>query len=822
MARPRVPHSLTEGRSLFGIVFLLLLPFLFFWRETLGLRVLGAQDAVFWFVPAYHEVVAQLRSLQFPLWNPLVFSGMPLFASWQAGVLDPLNLLYLLTGVSSRSLTLVQQLSFSLSAISAYAYARSVGVGRRGSIVTGVIYAFSGYPVARTLYPGLLHVTALMPLNLFLVERMYQQHGTNKAWRLASIGALAFAWQIFAAHPQPLVYSTLLVAAYIVFRAFACQLRGSARWHFLAQAALMLVGGAALASVQLLPAYEFAANSVRQDWSFEMFTLHSLHPLSLLVAVVPFLHGGGEGIFHLRFWGPYWHHNEAQIYLGALAISFAIGGAVLARRSQFRPGLFWTASGVAGVILALGKYSGPLAWLLYRVPLISDFRSPNRYWMIVALSVAVLAGYAIEPSHWLSEGNVHVVVLRSAAAILLLVAALAGVISVNPQVISFLASESVVEGFSRGISAELWIPVGTALISLVVILAFVNTKASTRYYLLLGAMLLDYSIYAHFAPTGSAWGIENRLGSAVTRREDGSTGSERYHVVLNPASGEFSPLLFYGAEMSTGYDPLLDARYKRFTGIDEAGRSHLASLLRESDRTLDLLDVREIIVAPRVLGSGGDGSPTSAYANDLASSRWKELGVRIDGELQGYRSFENQNVLPRAWLVSSVRIAHDEDQLKIIRGDGESWDPKRVALISPEDSPLLGSLESNSVSSLEGQSAVIERKQPSHFIVRTQSRQPALLVVSENFNPGWKATVDGSESRVIRANYMLRGVVLSPGEHRVEFRYQPRSLWAGTVISVLTLLVLGVVWVMKRGETTENTQVERIEVRPADPTETED
>ena len=90
-------------------LFLLLLPFAFFWRETLGLRILGDQDAVFWFFPAYHQVVDQLRSLHLPLWNPYVYGGMPLFAAWQAGVLDPLNLIYLAAGVSSRSLTLTQQ-----------------------------------------------------------------------------------------------------------------------------------------------------------------------------------------------------------------------------------------------------------------------------------------------------------------------------------------------------------------------------------------------------------------------------------------------------------------------------------------------------------------------------------------------------------------------------------------------------------------------------------------------------------------------------------------------------------------------------------------
>jgi hypothetical protein len=801
MTRRKVLQSLTEARSRFGIAFLLLLPFIFFWRETLGLRVLGDQDAVFWFFPAYREVVAQLRSFHFPFWNPYVFSGVQLFASWQAGVLDPLNLVYLVLGVSSRTLTMVQQLSFSLAALATYAYARAIGVGRRGSVVAGVIYAFCGYPVARTLYPGLLHVAALFPLSLLMIERTYHQGGTKRGWRVAVIGALVFAWQIFAGHPQPLVYSSLLSLAYVVFRACSGELTVLARWRFVAQTVVIFVAGVFLAAVQLLPAYAFAANSVRQTWSFEMFTLHSLHPLSLLVAVMPFLHGGGEGIYHLEFWGPYWHHNEGQIYLGVLAISLAIGGAVLAWRSRYRIGIFWASAGVVGVILSLGKYSGPAAWLLYRVPLINSFRSPNRYWMIVTLSVAVLAGYALDRSLWHREALVDRVALRSSIVLFVAVALVAGIVSVKPQFLHafFRTGESaIVNGFGDGALAELWVPVATALISLIVIIAFARSAGRARYFVLLGALILDYNLYARFAPTGSQWGIEDRLGSALLQEEIVTGGRARSHLVINPAAGEFSPLLFYGTEMATGYDPLLSARYKRFAGIDESGRSHLPSLLRPSNRTLDLLNVDKIMVAPQVFASSGDGTPTSSYATDLLdTSRWKDRGLRGEN-----RVFENRRVLPRSWLVAAVRIAEDDEQLRLIHGDGEGFDPREVALVAPADASAVESLKEKGIQSGERQVEVVEQR-AGHMTVNTGSSQPEMLVVSENFDPGWKSLVDGEERPILRVNYMLRGVVLPAGSHRVEFSYSPRSVRAGLFISLCTVIVMIGLWAITGRTTTE-------------------
>ncbi|MGH9800466.1 MAG: hypothetical protein ACRD82_08895, partial [Blastocatellia bacterium] len=164
---------------------------------------------------------------------------------------------------------------------------------------------------------------------------------------------------------------------------------------FLLKFSLMFIAAICLAAIQLAPAFEFATKSVRQEWPFELFTLHSLHPASLLVTLFPFLHGSGRVIYSLPYWGTYWHHNEAQIYLGATALSLAAAGTIAAWKFRFSAGKFWSVVAVIGTILALGKYSGFVAKLLLHFPLVSHFRSPNRHWMEVTLAVAVLAGYTV-------------------------------------------------------------------------------------------------------------------------------------------------------------------------------------------------------------------------------------------------------------------------------------------------------------------------------------------------------------------------------------------------------------------------------------------
>ena len=657
--------------NLLAVAFLILLPPVFFWRETLGLLTLGDQDAVFWFFPIYKLVAEQVKAGHLPLWNPYLYGGMPLFAQWQAGVLDPLNWIYLF-GATSRTLTLVQEASFAIALLSTFAYARSLSLSRRAGIFAAVIYGLSGFAVGRTIYPGLLHVFALAPLVLWFVERLYR----TGRWREVGGGALIVAWQVFAAHPQPLAYSSMLAASYALFCAlFRRESRfdarpappdgpteglpagAAARSRFLLQCSLVFVFGAALSAVQLVPAAEFASRSVRRQVSYEFFTLFSLHPLTLLTTLFPFFHGQGRGIYRLPYWGPYWHNNEAQIYLGALALSLAVAGALLAWRVRMRVGIFWSVVAVVAVGLSIGNYLAPIARLVYQVPVLGSFRSPNRHWMEVTLAVATLAGYALDR---LLRGEARQTARDAwiAAAILVVLCAavstlvLGGGETAEKIIRSLPDLKDLPEGFLRQAGPEFYMPVLSAACVISALIIFTKTRHRGRWYaLLLGVLIIDFNLYATFAAINSPPGLERQIGQTLPPEVIASERSEgllRCHVVLNPAAGEFSPYEFYGHEMATGYDPLMSERYKLFSGIDEAGRSHLPTMLDARDRTLDLLNIRYILVAPQFfisppIGASGvvDGGVASVATTNLVSlnntARWREL--RDEGVVPGYQRF---------------------------------------------------------------------------------------------------------------------------------------------------------------------------------------
>jgi hypothetical protein len=233
------------------------------------------------------------------------------------------------------------------------------------------------------------------------------------------------------------------------------------------------------------------------------------------------------------------------------------------------------------------------------------------------------------------------------------------------------------------------------------------------------------------------------------------------------------------------------------------GEITVERLARAPDLTLGVLRVS------LVDGAGGETYPlrrewikkessssraqTSTPPSPSASLQSVKTGARrwrMLGQAGGVAVFENERALPRVWLASEARVLGEDEMLGVIRTgrmpDGSLWEPRRTALVeSPPD--FQGGGEDASAR------AELTRREPNRVDVQTASSAPSILVLSENHFPGWRAYVDGSAVETLRVDYGLRGVVLPPGEHRVEFVYRPKSVLFGFVVSLLTLAAL-LVW----------------------------
>jgi hypothetical protein len=144
----------------------------------------------------------------------------------------------------------------------------------------------------------------------------------------------------------------------------------------------------------------------------------------------------------------------------------------------------------------------------------------------------------------------------------------------------------------------------------------------------------------------------------------------------------------------------------------------------------------------------------------------------------------NEKALPRAWLVAEAEVV----ALRRIRGQGKAFDPRRTALLEDQPGALSG-LPGGQISATA--TARIAAYEPNRVVVDTNADSSSVLVLSEINYPGWVATVDGASATIHATDFLLRGIVLPAGSHRVEMRYTAPAARKGALISICALLIIG-------------------------------
>jgi len=229
-------------------------------------------------------------------------------------------------------------------------------------------------------------------------------------------------------------------------------------------------------------------------------------------------------------------------------------------------------------------------------------------------------------------------------------------------------------------------------------------------------------------------------------------------------------------------DPLLPEGVRIALG-SRGGRVRFESCLLEvpdagsrTERLLIELPEKERIRGVEVLDAeGGSLEVLSFFALDTS----KFTRAFDSGRVKIYR---NEEALPRAFLVGGYRIGTPEENLRLLSNPG--FDPR--AFVTLEQSPGLSRDEGPHRT--DGTTEITAYSAQKIELV-TSCKEEALLFLSEGHYRGWEATVDGIKKPILLADHAFRAVALPPGDHEVVFRYRPRSLVVGGVISGLCLLL---------------------------------
>jgi hypothetical protein len=148
------------------------------------------------------------------------------------------------------------------------------------------------------------------------------------------------------------------------------------------------------------------------------------------------------------------------------------------------------------------------------------------------------------------------------------------------------------------------------------------------------------------------------------------------------------------------------------------------------------------------------------------------------------RIYANPGAMPRAGVVGAQAVVAGEDaELDAVLDPG--FDGRRTLVTS---TPLPG-LPEHEAAAPAGRARVVS-EEDERLVIAADARRPAALVVTDLDYPGWRATVDGRDASIHRVDYLLRGVTLPAGRHRVEFAYEPVTWRVGWLVSAVALLAL--------------------------------
>ncbi|HEX3148277.1 MAG TPA: YfhO family protein [Gemmataceae bacterium] len=791
-------------------------------------------------LPAKIFLVRSLRETgELPLWNPEQYAGSPFVHDIQVGLFYPPNLpLYFISepaiGTFLSWLVFVHVL---LAGWLMYAYARHTGMGELAAFTAGVGFMLSPRWMMQLFLAGHTVTQGICwtPLVILCVERSIQR----RSWRWALGGGVAYALFVLGTHPQWAFYGSLLIGLWPLRLAsrerqrpvvsetpaslkedyadlspsppasgregrseggqtshpevpisFSGEpqppspptplppTRGErgaeprtrdvlTRW-LLAEAIVVLIGQG-LCAVQLLPTIEAAGESSRAHGMGQSWSLDGAKA-ALMGMIGPIPDKWAEPI-----------HWETRDGIGFTWAVLAIVGASLGGRRALVP-----------IVITLGMLAYALggSYVVDPLPGFNNFRMPTRVLLTMSFPLAFLAGQGIQSldRRWETRE------FRVASIVAITLAS-------SPPVVAYLNNE-----FPKADSIALTWVIYWSIIPVLwlgVVLAGVRERRPSRVLIAVALMVADVLLSSvPYASTCPQRAVYQRSPVLDYVREHNTDGLRVYDFgplfqnVLGPGSPQSSA---HGIPSIVGYNPLDVARYRRFLAfvadVGEPQRAFLGEFthpvvmtFRLANRDLfDLLGVAYLIIELDVDGPFRN-SALSLRLKTSGPSSYCFLGAGLGSDVI-QSLFENQRVLPRAFVVAhAIQQAPDAEvlpQLKSIdvrrAATLEDWAPGGEPLPDAPDSPGPARIRSHS---------------PNRIAVDLDGQTAGLLVLTDPWYPGWVCRIDGQETKIWKADYAFRGVMVPAGSREVVFHFEPQSYRRGKWISLATIAVVAVFFVI--------------------------
>ena len=708
-----------------------------------------------------------------PLWNPEIFSGMPYVAAIGTGdVLYPTAVLLRHFLPTPAAINIGFFVHYVLAGLFTYLFLRSLRVSWTGSVVAGLSYQLSGL-IASYVQPGhdgKLVVSALLPLVLLgLVFGMRDRRPGGYA-----IAALGTGLSILTQHVQITYYLLIaagLFALYLTFGTGPAATGERARRLSFALVAVLL--GFGLAAIQLFPAFAYmplSARAVSVAGGFEGATSYAIPWVHIPEFFLKFFVGWGAP-------GTYWGPNGLKLhseYLGLPVISLAVWGAGSADADRR---LRWWLAGIGLLFLLIGLGAGtPFYRLWWAVmPYVKQMRAPGMAFFVSAFVVACFAGFGVERLERRDNEQGSARLARTWLIIAGIIALLA--------VVGAFGNMARALGNERGVLAspkDIMLGALTSAVALALLAGLVWAWTRQRLrpvqFALALALVIGADLWTNARPFWTYSDLDKTLYSPdqITTRIGAAPGAVPFRAVELGGVYPGNTLMALDVPQLLGQHGL----ELRYFGDVMGGHGQF--------RNLGNLHLWEMFAVRWVI------TPAQAQGLDSIPGFNRVLSNVATGSGNGANLYERRGATEYARVVPA---AASLDSASIVAAVG---DPRlaydRLVLLDLRDGVATPPI--NQMPAVSLARAKVDHWEPGKMVVTLDPAPtaPSYLVISENWFPDWRATVDGTAARVLRGNWTLITVPVPAGAKRVQLDFVSPEFRNGALVTLLSLVLVLAGW----------------------------
>ncbi len=673
---------------------------------------------------------------QVPLWNPYSFSGTPHAANYQTAVFSPVNLLYfVLPFLDAWSVSILLQPL--LAGIFMYFLLRCLGRSQEASLIGAIAFMFCGFLTVWMAYGTLGWAVLWLPLLIAAAVR----HFRKRSWWNLFMVSIALAWSFVSGHFQMSVYVLMALAAFITYQAVHTKRRRAG-----VELVLAVIVGLMLSAPQILLSLDAYSRSIRSELFVQSGGIAWQYVVTLFA---PDFYG--NPVTRNDWYGSY---AEWASYIGVVPLLLAVYAMV--RRTK-HIGFFLGLALVSFLVAAPSPINAFVIWL--KIPGISTSYAA-RIITLTSFSLAVIAAYGLDRLREDWEKKRMSITLPYFVGIGVFLIFLWSIILVTrpfPTDKLLIAGRNMI--FPTGLTLAFCFFAFAGFIKRWKLIPYL---AVVFFIGLTAADMLRYATkWMPFDPREYVYPELDML--SFLKKEVG------YARLFGTLGGEVTNA--FSLSGIEGYDAVYQKRYGEFIRSVDEGKIvipersvvQFPKIGKYSEFALQLLGVR--YVAHRL----SDGRYAWAYPY------WQFPYYTSIYRDNYYEVFANEKALPRAFFASSYIVA-DSDKNIIDALYQKDFNPRDTLVLERE--PL--------VRPQSGEGSVeITKYTANEIVLQSKSSVPKLLFLSDVYDNGWRATVDGQETRIDRADYDFRAVSVASGEHTIRMVYWPRSFVYGLWVAVL-------------------------------------